>query len=266
MAVSGPDVTGALAGEAQFDYVFSEAELEDVLMFMERQQDDKAATTANAFLNNTPPASVSLQFQPHPSGGFLGNPYTSLGLDQGLNGAQPYLAQIDTDVFVSQSMGHHDVMPFDLGVQLEPDLNPGHLGSRTLDPQPGIGSEPLPALDGDGMNGCLDLSQDASPNPATSLGQASSSSLRPQPQQLAPQVKQEPLTAAFAKLGSGGLSTPSPKPQQFSAELTSGQAAFMKKGWSICGFHPVLLARPSQLRCSILLRTINFLIHDANKS
>lgn len=230
MAVSAPGASGALQNDAHFDYVFSEAELEDVLRFMEREQDEKASTAADVLHGHPPPSSVSLQFQPHPTGGLLGNPYGSFGMDQGLNGAQPYLAQIGTDPFVSQSMGHPDDIPFDLSVQLEPQLNPGLHGSRTLGAQPGIGSEALAGLDSLGIRSPLEMSPGPSPKPAESLGQEDSCTLRSQQSAPGPQVKAEPLSTAFAKLGSGGLSTPSPRPRQYSNDLPPGAAAAFKKG------------------------------------
>lgn len=238
MAVSGANLAGTLSNDAPFDYVFSQAELDDVLMFMERQQDDKtlpvASLNSNTFLANAPPASVSLQFQPHPSGGFSGNPYSSLGLDQGLNGAQPYLSQIDNDPFSSQAMAQPDGLGFDLGVELDPELNPAHQGSITLGGQTRIKAEPMVGLGSTGLRGSLEASASPSPNHAGSLGPADSSNLPGAPGTL-PKSEAAPLSAAFAKLGSGGLSSPATRPRQFSSELHLGTAAAVKRGeMAIC--------------------------------
>ncbi|KAK9908477.1 hypothetical protein WJX75_008518 [Coccomyxa subellipsoidea] len=227
MAVRGPNVAGTLSSDAAFDYVFSQNELDDVLSFMERQQDDTSANMTNiAFLSNAPPASVSLQFQPHPSG-FSGNPFPGLGLDQGLNGAQPYLSQIESDPFSSQAMGHPDSLGFDLGVQLEPELNPLHQGSMNLGPQSRIKAEPMSGMEPAGLRSPLEGSTSPSPNHAGSL--RSGDSL---PNAAGALVKSEaqPLSAAFAKLGSGGLSSPAPRPRQYSSEMHPGTGATVKRG------------------------------------
>ncbi|BDA44614.1 hypothetical protein COCOBI_06-0900 [Coccomyxa sp. Obi] len=231
MAVRGPNVPGAMANDSPFDYVFSQAELDDVLMFMERQQDDKSAPVeslnTSVFLGSVPPSSVSLQFQPHPSGGFSGNPFTSLGLDQGLNGAQPYLSQIESDPFSSQAMGHADGLGFDLGVQLEPELNPLHQGNLNLGPQARIKAEPMSGLETAGMRSSLEGSASPSPNHAGSLGHADSLASG-----AGAHLKTEsaPLSAAFAKLGSGGLTSPATKPRQFSSDMHPGTTAAVKRG------------------------------------
>ena len=234
MAVRGPNVAGTLSSDAAFDYVFSQNELDDVLSFMERQQDDTSANMTNiAFLSNAPPASVSLQFQPHPSG-FSGNPFPGLGLDQGLNGAQPYLSQIESDPFSSQAMGHPDSLGFDLGVQLEPELNPLHQGSMNLGPQSRIKAEPMSGMEPAGLRSPLEGSTSPSPNHAGSL--RSGDSL---PNAAGALVKSEaqPLSAAFAKLGSGGLSSPAPRPRQYSSEMHPGTGATVKRGeWNCSSF------------------------------
>ncbi|EIE21392.1 hypothetical protein COCSUDRAFT_56612 [Coccomyxa subellipsoidea C-169] len=220
MEVSPPNVAEALANDSLFDYVFSKSELDDVLQFMERQQDEPVANhSSNVFLGNAPPASVSLQFQPHPSGGFSGNPFTSLGLDQGLNGAQPYLSQIESDPFSSQAMGQPDSLGFDLGMQLDPELNPLHQGNISLGPQSRIKAEPMCGLEPAGLRSPLEGSASPSPNHAGSLGPADSL-----PSAAGAPLKSEaqPLSAAFAKLGSGGLTSPAGRPRQFSSELHPG--------------------------------------------
>ena len=73
-------VTGSLpmpiSGEMQVepDFVFTHSELEDVLSFMTGGVEEKPGSfgTNNFLLGSTPPASASLQFQPH-----LSNPYDS---------------------------------------------------------------------------------------------------------------------------------------------------------------------------------------------
>lgn len=232
MEVSPPNVAEPLANDSLFDYVFSKSELDDVLQFMERQQDEPVANhSSNVFLGNAPPASVSLQFQPHPSGGFSGNPFTSLGLDQGLNGAQPYLSQIESDPFSSQAMGQPDSLGFDLGMQLDPELNPLHQGNISLGPQSRIKAEPMCGLEPAGLRSPLEGSASPSPNHAGSLGPADSL-----PSAAGAPVKSEaqPLSAAFAKLGSGGLTSPAGRPRQFSSELHPGSGAPVKRGELDC--------------------------------
>lgn len=238
MAVRGPNVPGAMATDSPFDYVFSQAELDDVLMFMERQQDDKSALVetlnTSVFHGSIPPSSVSLQFQPHPSGGFSGNPFTSLGLDQGLNGAQPYLSQIENDPFSSQAMGHADGLGFDLGVQLEPELNPLHQGNLNLGPQAKMKAEPMSGLETAGLRSSLEGSASPSPNHAGSLGHADSLASG-----AGAHLKSEsaPLNAAFAKLGSGGLTSPATRPRQFSSEMHPGTSAAVKRGELGCCYY-----------------------------
>lgn len=63
---------------AEFDYTFTDKELQDILGFMEHQaggQDAMATPNPPPFLSASPPSGLGLQFQPHPtpvqSGGTL---------------------------------------------------------------------------------------------------------------------------------------------------------------------------------------------------
>ena len=260
MAVRGPNVPGAMASDSPFDYVFSQAELDDVLMFMERQQDDKSAPVeplnASVFHGSIPPSSVSLQFQPHPSGGFSGNPFTSLGLDQGLNGAQPYLSQIENDPFSSQAMGHADDLDFDLGVQLEPELNPLHQGNLDLGLQARIKAEPMSGIKTESFRSPLEGSASPSPNHAGSLGHADSLASGGGAHVKTEYVKTEsvPLNAAFAKLGSGGLTSPVTRPRQFSSEMHPGTSGGIKRGeLELCSH-----LKQRRVTCILIIRCVVF--------
>ncbi len=169
----------------------------------------------NSFLmGSTPPASASLQFQPH-----LSNPYDSLGLDQGLNGAQPFLTQIGNDPMLPQDTG----MPFDMVEHLQPELNsqPGSKAFGCL--QPVIKGESLREMDTPGMGSRLDVSLAPSPVHMSSAAMedvsARPSTIRTRnASQGAGATETAPLTKAFAQLGSG-LSSPPSRPRQSSAEL-----------------------------------------------
>ena len=224
-------VTGSLpmpiSGEMQVepDFVFTHSELEDVLSFMTGGVEEKPSSfgTNNFLLGSTPPASASLQFQPH-----LSNPYDSLGLDQGLNGAQPFLTQIGSDPLMPQDAG----MQFDMSDHLQSGLNPQASSSKALrGVQPMIKPESLGDMDAPGIRSPLDMSSAPSPVHASSAAMDDVSGRTPSIRtrhgaQGAGGSETAPLTKAFAQLGSG-LSSPLAKPRQSSAELPT---SYHRKG------------------------------------
>lgn len=221
-------VTGSLpinmSPDAVPDYVFTHSELEDVLSFMTGGLEEKPGSfgTTNFLLGSTPPASASLQFQPH-----LSNPYDGLGLDQGLNGAQPFLTQMGNDPMLSQDAA----MQFDMADHLQPGLNPQASSKSLRGVQPMIKAEPLADVDAAGMRSPLDISSAPSPVHASSAAMddvsARPSSIRTRnAAQGSGAGETAPLTKAFAQLGSG-LSSPPSKPPQSSAEL---HTSYHRKG------------------------------------
>ncbi len=237
-------VTGSLpmpiSGEMQVepDFVFTHSELEDVLSFMTGGVEEKPGSfnTNNFLLGSTPPASASLQFQPH-----LSNPYDSLGLDQGLNGAQPFLTQIGTDPLIPQDAA----MQFDMTDHLQSGLNPQASSSKTLrGVQPMIKPESLGDTDAVGIRSPLDMSSAPSPVHASSAAMDDVSGRTPSIRtkhalQGAGGSETAPLTKAFAQLGSG-LSSPSAKPRQSSAELPS----YHRKGACCCSLTDAMQPSP----------------------
>lgn len=217
------------------DFVFTHSELEDVLSFMTGGVEEKPSSfgTTNFLLGSTPPASASLQFQPH-----LSNPYDSLALDQGLNGAQPFLTQIGNESMLAQDAA----MPFDMAEHLQPGLNP-QPGSKALkSAQPMIKGEPLGDMDAPGIRSPLDMSQAPSPVHASSAAMddvtARQSTIRTRhAAQGSGASEAGPLTKAFAQLGSG-LSSPPSKPRQSSAELNT---SYHRKGMMLCIFLRALI-------------------------
>ena len=221
-------VTGSLpmpiSGEMQVepDFVFTHSELEDVLSFMTGGVEEKPSSfgTNNFLLGSTPPASASLQFQPH-----LSNPYDSLGLEQGLNGAQPFLTQIGSDPLMPQDAG----MQFDMSDHLQSGLNPQASSSKALrGVQPMIKPESLGDMDAPGIRSPLDMSSAPSPVHASSAAMDDVSGRTPsiRTRHGAGGSETAPLTKAFAQLGSG-LSSPLAKPRQSSAELPT---SYHRKG------------------------------------
>ena len=238
----GKMATGSLpmpiSGDLSPDFVFSHSELEDVLAFMTGGVEEKPSSfsTNNFLLGSTPPASASLQFQPH-----LSNPYDGLGLDQGLNGAQPFISQMGNDVMLSGDAS----MPFDLADEMQPELNPqpGSKGLRSGEPM--IKSEPASDMDAAAMRSPLTMSAAPSPVHASSEGMDDASgrpsSMRTRNAGQAGNTSDDaPLTKAFSQLGSG-LSSPPSRPRHNSAEL---HPAYHRKGELVCD--ATLITHPCQ--------------------
>ena len=240
--IKGKMATGSLpmpiSGDLSPDFVFSHSELEDVLAFMTGGVEEKPSSfsTNNFLLGSTPPASASLQFQPH-----LSNPYDGLGLDQGLNGAQPFISQMGNDVMLSGDAS----MPFDLADEMQPELNPqpGSKGLRSGEPM--IKSEPAGDIDAAAMRSPLTMSAAPSPVHASSEGMDDASgrpsSMRTRNAGQAGNTSDDaPLTKAFSQLGSG-LSSPPSRPRHNSAEL---HPSYHRKGELVC--YAKLSAHPCQ--------------------
>ena len=213
--------------------MFTHSELEDVLSFMTGGEEIKPGSLgmSSFLMSSTPPASASLQFQPH-----LSNPYDSLGLDQGLNGAQPFLTQIGNDPMLPQDAG----MPFDMAEHLQPGLNPQPGSKAFRGSQPTIKGEPLGELDTSGMRSPLDVSLAPSPVHVSSAAMddvsARPSAIRTRnASQGASATETAPLTKAFAQLGSG-LSSPPSRPLQSSAEVHN--TPYHRKGILLFLFSP----------------------------
>ena len=69
----------------EFDYTFTDKELQDILGFMEHQaggQDAAATSVPPPFLSAPPPSSLGLQFQPHPAPVQSGSTVAALPYDQ----------------------------------------------------------------------------------------------------------------------------------------------------------------------------------------
>ena len=209
--------------------MFTHSELEDVLSFMTGGEEIKPGSLGmNSFLmGSTPPASASLQFQPH-----LSNPYDSLGLEQGLNGAQPFLTQIGNDPMLPQDAG----MPFDMAEHLQPGLNPQPGSKAFRGSQPMIKGEPMGELDTPGMRSPLDASLAPSPVHVSSAAledvSARPSAIRTRNASQGA-TETAPLTKAFAQLGSG-LSSPPSRPRHNSTELHN--TSYHRKGMLLCHF------------------------------
>lgn len=70
---------------AEFDYTFTDKELQDILGFMEHQAGGQDATATPApppFLSGPPPSGLGLQFQPHPAPVQSGSTLTPQPYDQ----------------------------------------------------------------------------------------------------------------------------------------------------------------------------------------
>ena len=219
MAVSG-HVPGTLSTDAQFDYVFNDRELEDVLLFMERAQDSTAVPagnfSSNGFLNHTPPSSMSLQFLPTaPTATDYFNPETAsfpgLGLDPALNGGQSFADAFD---------GQPAELPFDLGVQLD---NPS---SRQDTHDPAVKPEPRSSQEPTGLGTASDMPELPCSNSAGSLSRPEAAKLSAargasNNPALSPNCETAPLASAFSRLGAGGLSSPSGRgARQYTADAT----------------------------------------------
>jgi hypothetical protein len=183
------------------DYVFSEIELDEILTFM---QDNNSTPSV-------PPASLALQFLPSDG---LGEP--------------PYSEDLVLEGDAFQEPSH--VQPFELGVPLDPELNPS---SRQQSAEPRVKPEPLNGTDALRQRSAPEMPGLPSGSNAGALGMSDSGSLTlgaPGPGQAA-HADAVPLSSAFAKLGAGGLSSPTPKPRQHSADLAP--AAAPKRGGSV---------------------------------
>ena len=187
-------------GGVGIDYVFSEVELEEILTFM---QDNNAGPSL-------PAASMALQFLPSDG---LGEP--SYDDDLGLEG----------DAF--QAPAH--VQPFELGVPLDPELNPS---SRQQSAEPRIKSEPQAFSNLQGRHDLADMPGVASGNEASALELSGGVTLARGtriPGQ-AVDADTSPLSTAFAQLGAGGLSSPTPRPLPRSADPAPAPATAHKRG------------------------------------
>ena len=231
MAVSG-HVPGTLSTDAQFDYVFNDRELEDVLLFMERAQDSTAVPagnfSSNGFLSHTPPSSMSLQFLPTtiPTGGDLFNPETLTGLDME-----------NPPCFDDEFEGQPTALPFGLGVQLD---NPS---SRQGTHDPAVKAEPRSSLEPHGLDVASDMPELPSSNSAASLSRPEAASLTAARgastnPAASHNCETAPLATAFSRLGAGGLASPSGRgARQYSADATPPPVPVLQaRRGALCAF------------------------------
>ena len=220
--------------EVGIDYVFSEVELDEILTFM---QDSNTAPSL-------PAASMALQFLPSDG---LGEP--SYDDDLGLEG----------DAY--QAPAH--VQPFELGVPLDPELNPS---SRQQGAEPSIKAEPQAASNHQGRHSLADMPGVPSGNQASAPGSSAGVTLARgtrSPGQAA-HADTAPLSTAFAKLGAGGLSAPSPRPQQHSADPATAPATAHKRGESPVLIYRWAAANIRALQMSCGWRLVLWLISSSN--